>query len=63
VKDLAHDLLMIEATGDRAGAQKMMDTLGVLRPEMQKTLGRLEAIPTDIEPTFVTADAVAPAKK
>ena len=38
VRDLAHDLLTIEATGDYAGAKKMLDTLGVMRPEMKATL-------------------------
>ena len=38
VRDLAHDLLTIEATGDYAGAKRMLDTLGVLRPEMKATL-------------------------
>jgi hypothetical protein len=60
IKDLAHDLLMLESNGDAAGAKKMLDTLGVLRPEQKKALARLEAIPTDIEPVFVTADQLSP---
>ncbi len=28
VRDLVHDLLTIEATGDYAGAKKLLDTLG-----------------------------------
>ncbi len=50
VRDLVHDLLTIEATGDYARAKQMLDTLGVLRPAMQKTLARLTDLPTDIEP-------------
>jgi hypothetical protein len=50
VRDLVHDLLTIEATGDYAGAKHMLDTLGVLRPAMKQTLSRLTDIPTDIEP-------------
>jgi hypothetical protein len=38
----------------------MLDELGVLRPELATALSRLEDIPTDIEPIFVTADEVAP---
>jgi hypothetical protein len=60
VRDLAHDLLTIEATGDYAGAKRMLDTLGVLRPDMSATLGRLGAVPVDIRAGFVTADEVAP---
>jgi len=56
VRDLDHDLLTIEATGDYAGAQRMLDSLGVIRPEMQKALNNLTDIPVDIEPIFVTAD-------
>jgi hypothetical protein len=60
VSDLDHDLLTLEATGDYAGAKKMLDELGVLRPEMATALGRLKDIPTDIEPNFVTADKLSP---
>jgi len=60
VRDLDHDLLTIEATGDYAGAKKMLDELGVLRPELAKALDGLKDIPTDIEPVFVTAEKLAP---
>jgi len=50
VRDLVHDLLEIEATGDYARAKNMLHTLGVLRPPMQKALDRLQDLPTDIEP-------------
>jgi hypothetical protein len=50
VRDLVHDLLEIEATGDYARAKKMRDELGIIRPALQKALDRLKDIPTDIEP-------------
>ncbi len=50
VRDLVHDLLEIEATGDYARAKKMLDNLGVLRPNMQHALDRLQDLPTDITP-------------
>jgi hypothetical protein len=50
VRDLVHDLLTIEATGDYAGAKKMLDELGVLRPQLQQALAKLTDIPTDIAP-------------
>lgn len=56
VRSLTHDLLTIEATGDYAGAKKMLDRLGVLRPPVKTALQNLQGIPTDIEPIFVTAD-------
>ena len=62
VRDLDHDLLTLEAQGDYAGAKKMQDEMGVVRPALQKSLDRLQGIPTDIEPIFVTADELAPEK-
>jgi hypothetical protein len=50
VRDLVHDLLTIEATGDYARAKKMLDEMGVIRPALERALGKLADIPTDIEP-------------
>ncbi len=60
VRELTHDLLTLEAEGNYAGAKKMLDTLGVLRPEFKRALDKLGDIPVDIEPIFVTAEKVAP---
>ncbi len=62
VRDLTHDLLTVEAQGNYAGAKQMLDTLGVLRPEFKLALSKLNDLPVDIEPIFVTADQVAPPK-
>ncbi|HEV2729745.1 MAG TPA: hypothetical protein VGV15_06905, partial [Terriglobales bacterium] len=61
VQDLDHDLLTLEAEGDYAGAKKMQDELGVVRPALRRALDNLQGIPTDIEPIFTTADELAPA--
>ena len=58
VASLDHEFLTLEATGDYAGAKKLMSTMMVIRPEVQKALDRLKSVPTDIEPLFVTADAL-----
>jgi hypothetical protein len=50
VRDLTHDLLTLEAEGNYAGAKKMLDTLGVIRPEMQRAIDGLKSLPTDIDP-------------
>jgi len=63
VRDLDHDLLTLEATGDYAGAKKMMEELSVIRPVVQKAIDRMHDIPTDIEPIFVMADKLSPAEK
>lgn len=62
VRSLDHDLLTIEAHGDYAGAQKMLNRLAVIRPEVQRALDRMSQIPVDIEPVFVTADELVPPK-
>jgi hypothetical protein len=64
VAGLDHELLTLEATGDYAGTKKLMSEMMMLRPEVQRALERLKGVPTDIEPVFVTADALAsPAKR
>ena len=60
VRDLDHDLLTMEAEGDYASAKKLLDEMGVIRPLLRKAFNRLEGIPTDIEPAFVTANQLAP---
>ena len=60
VTDLDHILLTIEAEGDYAGAKKLLDEMGVVRPNLKKVLDGMQDIPTDIEPIFVTANELAP---
>ncbi len=60
VADLAHELLTLEATGDYAGARKMLDTLGVINSDVAATLKKVDSIPVDILPTFVTANQLSP---
>jgi hypothetical protein len=50
VRDLTHDLMTIEAEGNYAAAKKMLDTLGVIRPAMQRALDALKDLATDIDP-------------
>ena len=56
VRNLAHDLLTIEATGDYGAASRMLDTLGHLGPDVNAALEKLADLPTDIEPVNTTAD-------
>jgi hypothetical protein len=58
VRDLDHDLLTAEAQGDYNAAQTMLSRYSVIRPEVQRAMDRLKSLPTDIEPIFVTADAI-----
>ncbi len=50
VRDLTHDLLMLEALGDYGRAKAMLDRLAVVRPPLLSALNRLNGIPVDIEP-------------
>jgi hypothetical protein len=56
VERLTHDLLMIEANGDVAGARTLLAKMAQVRPEVQRVLDKLGKVPVDIEPRFVTAD-------
>jgi hypothetical protein len=56
VSDLTRDIMTLQAEGSYAKAKSMLDTLGVVRPEVQRVLDRLGEIPIDIEPRFATAD-------
>jgi hypothetical protein len=53
---LTHDLLMLEANGDAAGARALLTQMAVIRPETQKIFDRLGKVPVDIDPRFVTAE-------
>ena len=59
VRDLAHDILTIEATGNFVAAQEMLERLAKIRPAMAKALEDLKQVPTDIAPLHATAAEVA----
>jgi hypothetical protein len=54
VKDLAHDLLMLEALGDYDGARAFIDKHGTMSGDMKALVDRINeaGIPVDIEPVF-----------
>ncbi len=55
IKSLANELLMIEATGDYARAQRLLTRYGVSTPEIESVTARLKDIPVDITPVFPAA--------
>jgi Peptidase family M49 len=59
VADLDREFLTIEATGDYARAKAMMDKYVVIRPDVQKALDKMKAVPNDIRPAFTTAASLA----
>jgi len=55
VQALTRELLTLEAEGSYEKATQVMAKLGIVRPEVQKALAKLESIPVDIVPNFTTA--------
>jgi hypothetical protein len=51
---LTRKLLTLQATGDYEGTRRLFDRLVVIRPEVRAVLDRLEAVPVDIRPRFIT---------
>lgn len=56
VDALTREIMTLQAHGDYTKAKDLISRLGVVRPEVQKVLDRLTAVPVDIEPKFVTAE-------
>jgi hypothetical protein len=52
VQELARELLTIEGNGDYDAARAFVARYGAMDDELQQALGRLEAIPVDIRPTY-----------
>ena len=55
VESLTREIMTLQAAGDYAAARRMIETLGVVRPEVQRVLDRLAAVPVDIAPHFTSA--------
>lgn len=55
VTSLTRELMTLQADGNRAGAQALLDRLAVVRPETQKILSKLARVPVDIAPRFGAA--------
>jgi Peptidase family M49 len=56
VTALTRDIMTLQAQGDYARAKDLLDRLGTVRPEVQRVLDRLTAVPVDIEPRFTSAE-------
>jgi peptidase M49-like protein len=56
VTALTRDIMTIQAEGDYAKAKALGDRLGIVRPEVQTALDKLQNVPVDIEPRFTTAN-------
>ncbi|MEO5716993.1 MAG: hypothetical protein ABIR29_00290, partial [Chthoniobacterales bacterium] len=56
VEGLTGEIMTVQAEGNYAKAKEMLAKYGVVRPEVQKALDKMGAIPVDIEPKFTTAE-------
>jgi hypothetical protein len=59
VTALTREIMSLQAKGDYAAASEMLARRAVVRPDVQRVLDRLQAVPVDIEPQFVTADELS----
>jgi hypothetical protein len=59
VSTLTGEIMTLQAHGEYAKAKAWLDKMAVIRPEVRKVLDALAAVPVDIEPRFVTAEALA----
>jgi hypothetical protein len=62
VTSLTRDIMTLQSEGSYQKAKALIETLGVVRPQVQQVLDRLTGVPVDIEPKFTTAASLA-AKK
>jgi hypothetical protein len=52
IEALAKELLTMEATGDRAGAEAWFKKYDVIPPELQQSLDKAKSVPVDVDPIF-----------
>ncbi|HYO55688.1 dipeptidyl-peptidase 3 family protein [Archangium sp.] len=56
VVSLTKQLMELQASGNRATAESLLEKMGVVRPEVKHVLDKLSNVPVDIEPRYVTAE-------
>jgi hypothetical protein len=52
IRELAREVLLLQARGDYDQAKRFLDTYGVLTPPVEEALVRMADLPVDIEPLF-----------
>jgi hypothetical protein len=52
IRDLLHDMLMLQARGDYEGTKRFLDTYGKPTQALRDAIGRLKAVPVDIKPVY-----------
>jgi len=52
IRDLLHDMLMLQAAGDYAGTKRFLDTYGKATQPLRDAIARLAEVPVDIRPVY-----------
>jgi hypothetical protein len=58
VAGLTKELMELQASGDAGRARQLLKERATVRPEVQRVLEKLQGVPVDIEPRFVTANSL-----
>ncbi len=56
MRDLLHDMAMLQALGDYDGTVEFLETYGHPSPKLLEAFGRLADLPVDIRPRYPSAD-------
>ncbi|MFE8602113.1 dipeptidyl-peptidase 3 family protein [Archangium violaceum] len=59
VTALTKQLMELQAGGNRANAESLLEKMGVVRPEVKRVLDKLSNVPVDVEPRYVTAEKLS----
>lgn len=60
ISDLVRDICLIQHSGDKVAADKLLDEHGKITPLLQAALDKLGAIPVDIRPSYPLAGEILP---
>lgn len=52
IRDLLHDMLMLQARGDYEGTKRFLDTYGKPTQGLRDAIGRLKTVPVDVRPVY-----------
>jgi len=61
IRDLLHDMLMLQAAGDYEGTKAFLDKYGKPQKSLLDAIERLNDVPVDIRPVYTYAEKVKPA--
>ncbi len=59
IRDLLHDMLMLQATGNYEGTKTFLQKYGQPSPEMLQAIERLKKLPVDIRPIYSQASELS----